>query len=140
MARHFRALTRGAAWLMRQPDGTGQRARYLSSIVLLYLAGSCTTLRPIPGAGLGRAEGEWLGHARVVLRDGTQMDLEEATIRRDSIAGLGGLTATRFVVARSDVARVETLRTSNPKTFLLGLLAPVAVAWLWAGVMQAADD
>jgi hypothetical protein len=109
-------------------------------IGLLFLAASCSTLRPIPGAGLGRAEGEWLGDARVVLRDGTELELEEATIRHDSIAGLGGLTSTRFAVARNDVVRVETRRSANTTTFLLGLVAPVAFAWLWAGVMQAVHD
>src|SRR6476646_9131362 len=103
------------------------------AIGLLCLAASCSSLRPVPGAGLGRVEGEWLGHARVVLRDGTELSLEEATIRPESVIGRSSSTSTRWAVPRSDVVRVDTRRTPNTTTFLLGLVAPVAFAWLWAG-------
>jgi hypothetical protein len=115
-------------------------ARSLSAIVPLQLIVSCATLRPVPGAGLARVDEQQLGHVKVVLRDRTEIELVDATISPDSIVGLGGVTHTRWAVARTDVARVETRRTHVAGTFLLGLLAPVAFALLYVAAMQAGRD
>jgi hypothetical protein len=103
-----------------------QRARYLSAIVLLPLVASCSTLRQVPGVGLAHVEREWIGAARVLLRDGTALELEDATIRPDSIIGRGGATSVRWAVARADVVRVDTRRKEPATTILGGVLAGVA--------------
>jgi hypothetical protein len=108
---------------MSQPFGALRRPRHICAILLLQLAASCSAWRPLPGVGLGQPEGERLGHARVLLHDGTELNLEDATIRPDSIIGLGGSAPTRWAVARRDVARVDTRRTENSMTFLAGVAA-----------------
>jgi hypothetical protein len=101
-----------------------RRARCLAAI-LLQLAVSCSAWRPLPGVGLARPEGEQLGHARVLLHDGTELDLEDATIRPDSIIGRGGTTLARTAVARREVARVDTRRTDGTTTYFAGASATV---------------
>jgi hypothetical protein len=107
-------------------------------MLVAALTAGCSAWRPLPGAGrLARAQAEWLGHARVPLRDGTELDLEEAAISPDSIVGLGGAARTRCAVARSDVTRVETRRTVKGRTFLAGVLAPITAAFLYVVAVQA---
>jgi hypothetical protein len=87
-------------------------------------------LRQVPGVGLGRVEQERIGSARVFLRDGTALELEDATITPDSIVGLGGATSTRWAVARSDVVSVDRRRGEPATTLLGGVLAGVAGLFL----------
>jgi hypothetical protein len=108
-------------------------------LVVLLTAG-CSAWRPLPGAGLARVDGQRLGHAKVFLRDGTELELDDATISPDSIIGLGGVTHTRLAVARSDVAGVDMRRADIAKTFIVGVLAPVALAFLYAVAVQAGRD
>jgi hypothetical protein len=105
-----------------------RRARY--AIVLLPLVASCSTWRQVPGVGLARVERERIGPARVFLRDGTALDLEDATISTDSIIGLGGATSTRWAVARSDVVSVDRRRAEPATRILGGVLAGVAGVFL----------
>jgi hypothetical protein len=100
-----------------------RRVRRVCAIVPLALAASCSVWRPQPGVGLARPETEPVGHARALLRDGTVLDLDDASISADSIVGLGGATHTRFSLPRSDVASVEVQRTEGSLTFLAGVLA-----------------
>jgi hypothetical protein len=116
------------------------RVRHLCAIVLLHFAASCSAWRPMPGAGLAPVEEELIGHAKVFLRDGTKIELDDATISPDSIIGLGGVTHTRLAVARSDVAGVDMRRADIAKTFIVGVLAPVALAFLYAVAVQAGRD
>lgn len=107
-----------------------RRARCLYAIVLLPLAASCSTWRQVPGVGLARVERERIGPARVFLRDGTALDLEDATISTDSIIGLGGTTSTRWAAARRDVVKVDTRRTEPATTILGGVLAGFVTLWV----------
>ena len=77
---------------------TRRRAWYLCALPLLQLAVSCSALQPLPGGALTPTSREWLGAARVSLRDGTELVLSEATITPDSIVGLSGATRTRSAV------------------------------------------
>jgi len=106
---------------MSQPFGALRRARYLCAILHLLLLGSCSAWRPLPGVGLAQPAGERLGRAIVFLRDGTELNLHDATIRPDSIVGLGGSASTRWAIARRDVARIDTRRTDNTVTFFAGV-------------------
>ena len=99
-----------------------RRVRSLSVVVPLVLAASCSVWRPRPGVGLARPEVEWVGHARALLRDGTVLDLDDATISPDSLVGLGGTARTRFALSRSDVASVQIQRPDGTLTFLAGVL------------------
>jgi len=115
----------------RGSNRTRGRALYLCALPLLQLAASCSALHPLPGGGLTGATREWLGDARVSLRDGTELVLSEATITPDSIVGLGGATRTRLAVPRSDVAAVDTRVTNSFSTFVAGGFAAVAGLFLF---------
>ena len=110
--------------------GTRRRARYLCALVLLQLTAGCSAWRSIPGGSLSRAEAEPIDHARVFLRDGTELEFKDARITPDSIIGLGGATSTRLAVARIDVTGMDTRRTEPVTTFLGGVLAGVAGVFL----------
>src|SRR5258705_198665 len=104
---------------MSELIGILRRARNVGAILFLQLAASCSAWHPIPGADLARVGSERLGHANVFLRDGTELDLDDATISSDSIIGFGGDTRARLAVARSDVAGIDMLSTDVTKTFFL---------------------
>ena len=112
---------------MNELIGILRRARNLSAILLLQLAASCSVWRPLPGADLSRVGSERLGQAMVTLRDGTELDLDDATIDRDSIIGFGGDSRTRLAVARSEVTGVDTRQTNGLAWFLAGGFTPVVL-------------
>ena len=105
---------------MSEPIGTLRHARNVCAILLLQLAAGCSVWRPLPGAGLARAEGEPLGHARVSFHDGTEIEFKSGTIRPDSIVGFGVDAHIRLAVPRSDVARIDTHHPNRVTTFLAG--------------------
>jgi hypothetical protein len=105
-------------------------------LVVLLTAG-CSAWRPLPGAGLARVDGQRLGHAKVFLRDGTELELENSTIRSDSIIGFGGDTRTRFAVVRREVARVDARLPDAPKTFLVGAMVTVSLTFLYVATVVA---
>jgi hypothetical protein len=122
---------------MSEPIGALRRARNVCAILLLPLAASCSAWRPLPGAGFARAGSERLGRAKVSLRDGTELELYDATIGPDSIIGFGGETRTRFAVARREAARVDARQPDGPKTFLAGAVVPFALAVLFVATFVA---
>jgi hypothetical protein len=109
------------------------------ALILLPLVAACSTWHRLPGADLSRAGNERLGHAKVFLRDGTGLDLDDAMITSDSVMGFGGDTRTRFAVARRDITRVETRQPNGPATFLVGGLAPYALGALFLAALLAFD-
>jgi hypothetical protein len=117
---------------MSEPIGTLRRARNVGAILLMQLVASCSAWRPLPGAGLAQPEGEPIGHARVFFRDGTEIEFRSGTIRPDSIVGYGDDRHIRLAIPRTEVARIDTRRTSVAATFLVGALASVALAYLGA--------
>jgi hypothetical protein len=80
-------------------------------------------MRPMPGASLTPEQVEWVDHARVFLRDGTVLELTDATISPDSIVGFGGSMSARLALTRRDVERVDTRSTESFTPFLGGALA-----------------
>ena len=75
---------------MNELIGILPRTRHVGAILLLLLAAGCSTWRPLPGAGLAGPANEQLGHAKVFLRDGTEVELRDARVRPDSIVGTIG--------------------------------------------------
>ena len=122
---------------MTEPIGIVRHGRRTRATLLVLFATSCTMWRPLPGASLAPAQSERLRHAKVFLRDGTELELENVTIRPDSIIGLGGDTHTRLSVARREVAAVEAPEPDAQKTFLAGALVTVALAFLYAATILA---
>ena len=115
---------------MSEPICTIDRARRVCATLAVLLTAGCSLWRPLPGANLSHAGSERLGHAKVFMRDGTELDLEQATISPDSISGLAGDTRSRMAVARTEVVSVDTRQTNGPATFLVGGLIPFAFLFL----------
>ena len=109
--------------LKRDCSNIRRRARCLGAIVFLPLAASCWSWMPVPGAGLAPSQVEHVEHARVFLRDGTELDIRHVIITPDSIVGDGGATSARLAVARRDVEEIDTQSAEPLSTFLGGALA-----------------
>ena len=95
-------------------------------LAVVFIAG-CATWRPLPGAGFAGASREHLDQARVVLRDGTNSELEDVTISHDSIIGFYSGSLSRFAVARREVARVDAWQPDGGKSFAAGALLTASV-------------
>jgi hypothetical protein len=113
------------------------RARILGLILLLEVVASCSAWHPLPGANLANQQSEPLGHAKVFLRDGTELELRDATIRSDSIIGFGGDAHARLAVTRTDVVRVDALQPDALKTVLAGALLTVSLTFLYVATVVA---
>jgi len=72
------------------------------------------------------------------MRDGTRLELDDATITPDSIAGFGGESRTRLAIARRDVAIVEARQPDASKTFFAGGLTSLSLAVLWIAAVVVA--
>jgi hypothetical protein len=107
-------------------------------MLVVALTASCAVWQPLPGAGLARPANERLGHARVSLRDGTEIELEATMITRDSIIGFGGESHTRLAIARGDVVTVDARQPDAPKTFIAGGITMLSLiaAWVVAVVIS----
>jgi hypothetical protein len=103
-----------------------RRTRCLGAMVVLPLAASCWSWRPVPGAGLAPSQFEHVEHARVFLHDGTELDIRHVIITPDSIVGQGGATSSRLAVARRDVEAIDTRSAEPLSNFLGGALAVLA--------------
>jgi hypothetical protein len=121
---------------LQHPNGAGSDSRgsaslrkYCAMLTVAVVAG-CAVWRPLPGAGFARSAGERLAHVRVSLRDGTELELDDASVTPDSIVGYGGETRTRFAVARREVVGVEGRETDGARTFAVGVLVPIAASFL----------
>jgi hypothetical protein len=114
---------------MSKPIGNLPRLLRVSVIVLVVVS-ACTRWHPLPGASMAETGSERLGHVRLVLRHGTELELRDATLGRDSIVGFGGETHARFAIARAEVTDVDSRQTDDVGTFLVGALTPVLLSWL----------
>jgi hypothetical protein len=99
-------------------------------VIAVILVSACTRWHPLPGASLAESGSERLGHLRLVLRDGTELELRDATLGRDSIVGFGGETHARLAVARAEVTDVDSRQPDDVGTFLVGALTPVLLSSL----------
>jgi len=111
-------------------EGKRLGVRRCCAMLVVVLAAGCSVWRPLPGAGFARPGYERLDEALVSLRDGSEIELEHATVSADSIVGFRADDLTRFAIARREVTKVERRETEGAKTFMVGALVPVAVAFL----------
>jgi len=107
-------------------------------MLLVLLATGCSVWRPLPGAGLAYPASQSLHQARVVLHDGTELQLEDAMITRDSIIGFGGEGRARLAVAREGVARVDARQPDATKTFVAGGFMALSLVALFIAAAVAA--
>jgi hypothetical protein len=117
--------------------------RRLSALLLLslYLTG-CTTWRPVTVSPRQLIEDEQPGLIRIVQADGTQLELRNPRLERDSVTAVFSvrLSSGRFVtdtarIALTDVTAVETKRLSIIRT---AALTVVAVPVLFVAVLVTA--
>ena len=101
--------------------------RHRCVLLAVVLVAGCATWRPLPGAGFAGAASEHLDDARVALRDGTNAELEDVTVSRDSIIGFYSGSLSRFAVARREVARVDAWQPDGGKSFAAGALLTASV-------------
>ena len=104
-------------------------------LVVVLLTSGCSIWRPLPGGGLAGPRSERLAHARIAMRDGTRLELDDATITPDSITGLGGESRTRLAVARREVASLDARQPDNSKTFRAGALTAISMMVLYVGAV-----
>jgi hypothetical protein len=121
---------------MIEPIGNLRRLPHICAFFLL-LATACTQWHPLPGANLAQVTSDELGHAKLFLRDGTEIELRDAIVDRDSIVGFGGETRSRFAIARTEVTRVESRQADGTATFLVGGLTPLLALTLLIGALIA---
>ena len=115
--------------------------RFACGIVALLNTTGCMTWRAVPARD-GRVAGDaTFPRARVVLRDGTTLPLDDVTVRPDSVIGFAGEERTRVAFARPQVERIETRGVSAGRTIGLvgGVLAVLALAALVA-IAQVLSD
>jgi len=108
------------------------------AMLLVVFAAGCSVWRPLPGGALAHPVSESLHQARVVLHDGTELQLEDAMITRDSIIGFGGEGRARLAVARGDAASVEARQPDGTRTFVAGGVTALSIlALLFAAAIAA---
>jgi hypothetical protein len=100
--------------------------RALCAVLLLAHAGACSQWRRLPGSAAENVGRPSINRARLVLRDGSELILRDATIRPDSIVGNTVETRARRAVATGDVSYVDSRRPWTQRT--AGGLAGLAVA------------
>ena len=106
-------------------------------MLLVVLTAGCSVWRPLPGAGIARTGIDQLGHARVSLRGRTELELEDATVTQDSIIGFDSKSLRRVAIARGEVIAVDARETDGRRTFLLGALIPISLAFVYVATLFA---
>jgi len=109
-----------------RPFITTPLRRSLCALLLLAHAGACSQWRRLPGSAEQNVGRPSINRARLVLRDGSELVLRDATIRPDSIVGNTVETRVRRAVATTDVSFVDARRPWTQRT--AGGLAGLAVA------------
>jgi hypothetical protein len=115
--------------------------RSVCALIVLANTTGCMTWRTVPARDGNVAGDASYPRARVVLRDGTTLSLDDVTVRPDSVIGFAEPERTRVAVARPQVERIETRGVSAGRTIGLigGVLAVVALAALIA-IAQALSE
>jgi len=109
-----------------RPLTTARPRRALCVVLLLAHAGACGQWRRLPGTAEANVGRPSINRARLVLTDGSELILRDATIRPDSIVGKTVETRVRRAVATADVSYVDARRPWTQRT--AGGLAGLAVA------------
>src|SRR4051812_40285727 len=90
--------------------------RALCAALLLAHAGACSQWRRLPGTAEENVGRPAIGRVRLVLHDGSDVILRDATIRADSIVGKALETRVRRAVATADVSYVDARRPWTERT------------------------
>ena len=100
-----------------------------TAVLLAQLTG-CQTWRPMSGS-IDQQVGAGLPHARLTLRDGSELALRDVTVHADSVIGYSEDTGVRRARSVADVVSIEQRQTSGLRTGGVVLLgAAVALAAL----------
>jgi hypothetical protein len=104
--------------------------RVVCILLLLTHAGACSQWNRLPGTAADNASAPAISRARLVMHDGSEVVLRDATIRRDSIVGKNVSTYERRAVATSDVAYVDSRLPWTQRTAggIAGLAAVGAIS------------
>jgi len=81
------------------------------ALVLPQLA-ACTTWRPIPSAPGPQGGATHIAHARVRLRNGTELPLRDVTVGADSVIGYDEDSNERRAHPVADVGSIDRLQVS----------------------------
>lgn len=108
-------------------------ARLLCAVLSASLASGCTTMRPVPPTAGGFQESIHPGdRVRVVMRDGSEVELRVTAVTAETLAGeltRAPVLSSRHVTLRlADVARIERSGVSAGKTAALGGAVVVGLA------------
>ena len=105
------------------------------ALVLSQLA-ACTTWRPIPGTPDPQGGATHIAHARVRLRNGTELPLSDVTVGADSVTGYDEESRERRARAVADVGSIDRLQVSAGRTAVV-VGSTVLVLAAVAGVLAA---
>lgn len=117
------------------------------AIATFAVGAACTTWRPMPVPAPGATSAEVAENARVILKDGTSMELHNVVVRGDSLVGMNASKPNeRVAVAIANVDRLDVKKVSAGKTaglfggLALGalILATIAISTLIILVVTAA--
>ena len=108
-------------------------SQFLCVVLSASLASGCTTMRPVLPAAGGFQESIRPGERlRVVMRDGSEVELTVTAVTTETLAGeltRAPILSSRHVVLRlADVARIERAGVSAGRTAALGGAVAVGVA------------
>jgi hypothetical protein len=102
----------------------------------LLLTHACSQWRRLPGTAEENVGRPSINRARVVLRDGSEIILRDATIRSDSVVGKTVKTYERRAVATGDVSYVDSRRGWTERTAgglgglaIVGLISAIVVGF-----------
>ena len=117
---------------MIHPAHPPLRRRVVCVLLLLTHAGACSQWARLPGSAADNVCAPQIHRARLVMHDGSEVVLRDATIRPDSIVGKNVRTYERHAVPTADVAYVDSRRgwTQRPVGGIAGLVVVGAVSAL----------
>lgn len=110
------------------------------ALLLMQLAG-CMTWHVVPGTPEQQTGAQRISHARLRLRDGSEIQLHDVTVSADSVIGFPGAGRERRAVPVADVASIERRQLSAARTAAL-VVGTATVATLvlvgaaWASVAK----
>ena len=101
---------------MRHPVHPPLPRRAVCVLLLLAHAGACSQWSRLPGTAADNVCAPAIHRARLVMRDGSDVILRDATIRPDSIVGKNVRTYERHAVPTADVAYVDSRLPGTQRT------------------------
>ena len=90
--------------------------RALCGLLLLAHASACSQWNRLPGTAEDNVSAPAISRARLVMHDGSELVLRDATIRPDSIVGKNVRTYERRAVPTANVAYVDSRRGWTQRT------------------------